>query len=967
MTTRRLAPLTLALALAAGACDASTGKDALDTSVADTTLGPVLSRVETSVSADTVESGASVTVTCAALDQDDATYPTSELAFSVADASGQIAGADIVTVAGDVVTFTRAGAYRIRCAYTGNNRVEDASPAVVTVTAGAATSLRTSLLRTSLTAGDSVTVICTVQDAAGNAAAADSVVRVTPDHGVTTTDKRVRFIRPGSFEVVCALADGSLVADPPVAVDVSAGAVALLRTTLSATEVGPDEHVTVTCPGEDAFGNPATLDAGTIALGEGLERDPATKLEVWTTRSGTYQVDCAPAEAWVEATSIPAELAVLPGAPASLTLDLTPDRAVYNLNSRVRLTPRLVDAWGNPLAQYEGALDTTASLDGEIRQVVAPDDKVKFDAEGVWHLEVAAASLSATRDVPVDASSPAIAVTWPARGQMIIDDGGTLVVQGSVTDATGGLAEVRINGSPQLLSGAPNEYVIAYPMSARHGLNTLLIEATDTNGNQTRAAQSFIVSTGYKLPHEAFEDGIIAHLDDDFLDDGARGPAIDDLTTIFSRVFNAMDIGAFLPSPAVTYGGYDVYLRDLTYDEPELALDPSLGAINLDLRIADIDVEVDAQGFIDVGGDVSIDAVDMDMQLLVSIGPSGPRVEAGVTEVTVSGLDIDVHWSINWLINFFEKRVSDSIADSFKGALMERLPAQVEQALGAFAISEIFEIPALLPGMQPINVTVEARPSDVHLTTGGMDLDLSASVSTLKRIPWSAPGSILRGDCFGTEGGVPVWQPDQRLGFALSADVLNQLLFAVWWGGALEIDLDADAFADADLSEYGVSDLTVTLSGHMPPIVTDCLDQRLYLQLGELAVDASLTLGTMPIDLGMIIAFETTADVSLDDTGAFGLALGDIDPDEVLIDIVSVDSELFDEDDEDVLITLLRDQLLTKLLQNLTGQSLAGFPLPSIDLGALDPSLAGQAITMGELTLARDRGFLRLEGHAVVE
>lgn len=970
MTTNPLGrPTTLAALAGAvallGACDGGDAKGALDV-VSDTTpQAPELARVETTVTPDVVSAGESVTVACRALDQFGADF-AANLGFEVYDANGHVAGAGVV-VSGDQVAFAAAGSFRVTCVYGGPPRVEDTSPVDVVVEAGAAVSIQTTLFQTNLTAGQTVGVGCTVKDANGNAASAETTVRVTPEHGVTVTGRSVRFTKTGAFDVVCALVDGTLVGDDAVAVTVKPAPLKVLRTVLTPATIHPGEQVAVTCPGEDAFGNGVALDKIITLPVDGVTATDASRLSLTSTRAGNYPITCVPKEIWVTPAEVSASLTVLPGDPTRLELVITPERAVYGVGAAVLVTPKLSDAWGNALSELAETVAVEARFAGVLRETVHGGERVHLSEEGFWDLTAATGApygLTATRRLAADASAPSIDVTYPQRGAMITTDGGAITLTGVVRDATGGLASVRVNGVPQALTTGQQELQLAIPFSAQHGLNTVSIEATDVGGQTTKIAQSFLAAPGWKKVGERFTRGILVHLDKLFLDDGERGPKLDDLVEIFGRVLAGFDIASFIPSPVVSYGGYDVYLRNLRYDVPRLSLTPADGKLRLVMSIPNLAVDVDAQGFIDVSGRVTASEILITMDLALSVDAGGnPRVTAGTTAVDVQGLNIDVHWSINWLINFFEDDVRDALSSSFADTLRQQVPPAFEDALSALAIEQTFEVPAFFPGMVPINIELAARPTAIRATVAGLDLDLGSRVTTAKRVPWSAPGSFVRGGCFGTDDGAPSWASGKRIGFGLTTDLLNQILFATWWGGALEITMGAEQFSGTDLSQYNVSNLSVVLSGHMPPVLTDCLDDQLTLQIGELQAALSLEFNTIPLNVTMALAFETRAEVSVSPTGELGITLGAIDPEDVVIDITSVDSPLFTIETEDALVQLLREQLLGKLLTQIAGQSLAGFQLPEIDLGQISPALSGQVISIRGVTLDRQRGYVTLQGN----
>ena len=867
---------------------------------------------------------------------------------------------------GNRVTATNAGSFRVQCLFGGNPRVVDTSPVTVLVQPGEPSSVKTSLFVTEVTAGNSVSVGCSVRDANGNIASGNTTVRVTPSTGATVDGRRVTFTKTGDFAVVCMLADQSLIGGDPVTVTVVPAIIYQLKTVLSVTTLAPGGETIVTCPGLDRYENPVNLEKIITLPVDGLEANDGNRLRLTSRRAGTYPVTCAPKEAWVHpAVVLPATLTVLPGPPAVMTLELTPERSVYNLGTRVKGTAKVFDVEGNAITGYTDEITVSGYHDGVLEQTVLSGERIDLDIEGAWTLTASLedTNITASRTVLADGSAPTIDLTFPQRGQMAVGSGGAMRITGTIKDATGGLASVRINGTPYPVTPGTNELALDRSFGPALGMNRLTIEATDVNDNTTKLAETFIVAPGYKPAAETFPEGIAAHMAKDFLDDGNRTGAANDLATILERFVGKVDIGSYIPSPVVSYSGYDVYLRSVDYDAPKITLAPGNQSLTLSLEITHLVADVYADGFIDADGTVTAQRIRLDVQMGISIAPGGvPKVTVLSSAATVEGLDIDVHWSINWLIDLFTPQISEALTDAFGDFLKQQAPPLVASALASLQVSEGFEIPAFLPGAAPLPVQLAAKPDHTDIDEQGLDLFLATKMTAAKKVPWSTPGSMMRGACFGQDSGLPAWSTSKKLTMGISLDVLNQLLHAVWQGGALEVTLGADAFAGQDLTQYGVTDLAVTLSGHLPPILTDCVDQQLHLQLGELQVDASLKLGDSPLVISMLVAFETTATVSIDADGALSLELGAIDTDDVLIDVTNLQSDLFGPEQEDVVVQLLKDQLLGNLLGELAGQSLAHFPIPEIDLGALDPSLAGQKIALKNIVLDRTKGYLLLQG-----
>lgn len=956
-----------------GALAACDGNDAVASKDTSGETGPQdepqLTRIETHVEPTNVVAGATAEITCSAFDQYDQPFTLiagqAALVFEIVDPEGKVPTS--VTVEGQIATFTRAGAYRATCKYPGTPLVTDASPTRIEVQAGAPASIKTTILDDDVVAGTTLGVACSVRDANGNSAAAETMIAVVPTDGVTVANRTAHFEKVGAFEVRCMTTDGSLVSDAPVTVTVTAADLYQMTTTLSTASIAVAEQVTVTCPGEDRFGNPVTVEKIVTLPADGVDGLDSNRLVLTSTKAGIYSIVCSPKEAWVKALSEPALLTVVAGPPASLTLDITPDRAVYNVEARVTATPKLADTYGNAISDLS-AVRVEAWFGGTKRQTLAQGEKVALVEEGTWTVKAILGppyNLKAERVLLADASAPVISITNPDRGEMVVATGSPITLQGSVKDSTGGLLSVTVNGAAQDIVAGTLNWPLSKSVLPAHGVNTVSVAATDTNEHSVRVVQSYLASSGYKAATEKFPDGIVAHLDKKFIDDGDRSGAANDLATIFERLVAGMDFSTFIPSPVITYSGFDVYLQNLAYDPPKVRMSPSNGGLLLMLDVTNMAVDVEADGFIDVGGHITVDSVNLEMMLHLSVTNGQANVTADAAVVRVNNLDIDVHWSINWIIDFFEDDISSTLSGMLEQQLKSQVPGLLRDALKSLEINQSFTVPAMVPGGQPLNVNLAAKLAEAHVDEKGLDLDLSTLVTAPKRVAWPTSGSIMRGGCFGTDNGMPGWNASKKMTMALSLDVLNQVLHAVWQGGALEITLGANDFQGVDLSAYGVSNLALTISARLPPVLTDCPESsKILFQLGELRLDATMDFNMMPLEMSVIATLQTDAIVEVDANGNLGVSLAAIADENITLDFTRIESEIFEDttESEDALGGLLREQLLSKVLGELAGKSLANFPLPEFDLGAMSPALAGQKISLKNVVLAREKGYLKLEG-----
>lgn len=955
--TARTSRLPLLAAFLATACDGTAAVDG-DDAGGGPAAPPSIARVTTRLSQDAIPAGTSTTVTCAAFDQYDAPF-AAPLAFKVTDASGD--APDGLTIDGAIVTATFAGTYRVICAHDGTPAIQDASPPTLRVTPGDAATVRTVILDPTVTAGTRVNVACSVADSEGNRAPGETVVRVTPETGVTVDGKVAYFETSGTYSVACSLADGAIVSAEPVEVTVEPAELAEIAATVTPEAITAGASATVTCAARDRFGNARPLDRVLTRPVDGLTGLDPQRLTLTGTRAGLYGIECLPQEAWVTAESVPASLEILPADPATLTLGLAPDRAVYSVGQRVQLNPVVADIHGNTITTLSDALVIETRLGGAIRQTLAPGERAQLDAEGSWILSArlgAPWNFKATRTVLADASAPVIDVTTPTRAQMVSSAGGGVQVSGTVSDLTGGLVEVTWNGAAETLTQGVLSRPLAKSLVPTHGVNSFTVTARDVSNNFTRLAQSFLVAPEYKPAPNAFDDGVQAHFDKTFLDDGVRTGRVDDLATVAEKAMGAVDVSSLVPSPVVSANGYDVYLRNVRHDAPKVSITPARDLLQVAVRVANLAVDVDAQGFVDVGGTVRADRVDVTLQLEVAVVNGQPRVTQRTPDIRVENLRFEVHWSIDWLVNLFADRVEAALADALRQQLAAIVPDMVRNLLRQVELNETFTVPAFFPGMSPLNVALVATLQTATLSEGGLDVALRSRASAARRVNWATRGSVMRGGCFGSDSGPPLWDGSKRLGAALGLDLLNQLLHAVWQGGALEIPLTAAALGGDDLASAGVTELDMHLSARLPPVLTDCKG-KLNLQMAELVMDVDTVLGGLPMTLSLVAAVETEATLVLE-AGHLKLMLAPIPAGNILVDIVEIESAFFDANAEVELIDFLREMVLVKALESIGGKTLADFPLPSIDLGAVHPSLAGAVIDFGEGRLDRRRGWVTL-------
>ncbi|HIA00751.1 MAG TPA: hypothetical protein EYN66_02365 [Myxococcales bacterium] len=281
----------------------------------------------------------------------------------------------------------------------------------------------------------------------------------------------------------------------------------------------------------------------------------------------------------------------------------------------------------------------------------------------------------------------------------------------------------------------------------------------------------------------------------------------------------------------------------------------------------------------------------------------------------------------------------------------------IKAALKSLEIDQTVPMPEMVPGQTMGEINIKAKIAQVEFTSAGATLGLDGLSSSEKTIERNPLGSILRAQCLGNDKG-PYQLPKMGdMEFALSIDLLNEVLFSLWYNGGINMILDANELAD--LSTFNVKKAELTLNPYLPPIISDCNSKgTLKVQLGDSYVEADVTLGELPISLKAWVTAEI--DVGLAAEGnelkvvVNGVSLFNIE-------VLNLSGPL--EGMEESIAELFETVLLDKLLAELTNNAIGKFPLPEFDLSGLAPGIpADSKISLNNLGITKKKGFLQIEG-----
>ena len=222
------------------------------------------------------------------------------------------------------------------------------------------TSVNTSLSQTEILAGESVSVGC-VGDPG-------SVPIPTPEFDVGTATgwtrdgAKLTVTAVGTYAIACTLHDGKVKDESPAQLVVKAATAVKVSATVEPTKIGAGAQATVSCHGEDSFGNPIAAEAE----GWSVNLDPSatgsvTGMTIEGKKAGKADVSCRLASA-TDAASTPASLEVIPGAAAKTKATLNPTTIVAGDSKGAEVGCSVEDAFGNAVAAGEATVDVPADV-----------------------------------------------------------------------------------------------------------------------------------------------------------------------------------------------------------------------------------------------------------------------------------------------------------------------------------------------------------------------------------------------------------------------------------------------------------------------------------------------------------------------------------------------------------------------------------------------------------------------------
>ena len=887
------------------------------------------------------------------------------------------------------VNFTVAGIYEVACRGDWDGGwAKDASPLYIQVFAGEVAVADTALSATTVQAGATVWVTCTYADSWGNPVETTPKVIVDPQVGLQLAGTKILAKKSGNYQVACMEQLSGVVDQTPATLTVTSGLPKKIITTLTLNLIQAGEFTTVSCEAQDALGNavPGQDFNITVFISPGLT---IQGFDITGEKVGIYQVICVPQDdPWDYFVLTPRSLTVNHGPATGVDLVPVPDKPVYKMFEMVSFIVSAVDDYGNPVEGVPLTDIAVTPWDDGIEEVA--EMTWMLGMEGIWDFTVCLQDnqiVCDTEVIPVDGYGPLINIKYPSRGATIMGKP-SIVVSGTVLDPVSGIEEFRINGDVVWVDADGN---FSFPILSKQGMNLIVAVAEDPNGFKTLLVQAYYYSPVWypmDLANPAaarVSDAVMFYLTDQFFEDYDHSPPPNDISSLIELTLKDLDLGSFIPNPVAESGPYKVYLGNVTYHPPEVSVTIGDNSLAAQVYIWGLNIPIEAKGsckilFIDfcpdISGSVDIDTVGFLFGMNLSIVNNVVNMQVTQSQVVVMGINVQIDgilgWLVGWIVDWAVDKYSAMLKDMVQDMVDEQIQALILGVIDALDLSQELVIPnPLNPGAPPMTLYLDTVIQDLYTNMTGVYAELSGTVLTGKAINKNPLGSIGRASCLNWVEETFQWDTDQFAQIGLHDDLINQILFSVWWGGLLDMIVPLDQIMDPEslelegvgtLEDLGITNIVATTEFFLPPIITSCNDtEQLMLEVGDIYVELNMNMLNEPVTIGIFASLAAEANIEVlqlpNGKQEFKLGIGDIDP--LVVQVSYVSDNLAGAEGFMTMIVL---SIIPSLLEGLTESTLASIELPEFDVSSMSDILPPNLV----MKFVVD-DYYRVDGYTTIE
>ncbi len=673
-------------------------------------------------------------------------------------------------------------------------------------------------------------------------------------------------------------------------------------------------------------------------------------------------------------------------------------------------TPVVVDSLRRFRIAQEGRYDITLT----VRAPVAPGSEIEpFVAS-----------------VVVDSTPPTVILTSPTRGAMLQEGSmsdSSVAVVGVATDVASTIVALSIDDVPVTVSGASRTASFAQVQTSHWGMNTISGRSEDSCGNVGALSQAYLRSPSYYAAaigasaQAHVPSGAVLQLGQSVVDDGDRND-VDDLTTVANRALAQLDLDAMLnPGQVISYDllaacdggcmltsttwndvGYTAYrdphvARRITWQAPTLSnVTVVNGGLQLTAHIANVRVPLfihaadrecalgceTTHGWYDIEAWAGFDSVDAAVTLAVNYTSGQAEVSVRDLSINLQGAYLDMDCGIvSGLCDLASNIIIDTLSSNITGRVDGIVRADVRTSVQSVLRNATLARDIVAPAPLGTTLHVDAGIDTVAFCGPEVGLGRPAACTSATSSAYgllgiytqiypSARASTIAAEARGAirkDGNLPgIDTTTVALGAGIKDDALNQLLWALWYGGGLDVDLTDTLGA----SSSAMSRLAI--SATLPPVVMPSADgNEIAIGVGDVLIDATLDLAALlgtcaeaaPCRITAYLSTILRGSIEVDPTNA--TLIVNVAPEtQTGVQLLTLDGEAgaYQGPVSDLLARVLADQLPTVL-----ESAIGAMPLPAMGIGNIAGTPAGTYWGLGNTDIGRTGDYLVLTGTLVSE
>lgn len=551
---------------------------------------------------------------------------------------------------------------------------------------------------------------------------------------------------------------------------------------------------------------------------------------------------------------------------------------------------------------------------------------------------------------------PTINVDTPAPGTFVT--GTEVLVSGSVEEGSAPLERLTIDGEEVPIEGGTFEYL--QPVEDGPNIIGLRLETEDSG----RAVDAFTVfGPSTKPPETVIDNALQIELGQEFLDNNTT--ELDDLAGILQALLQDQQfLESFVEEPYELSEQRYIDVNRIDISDARVNLETIYGCLDSEIILGDTG-SGDGPGYMEI--DLQSTGENAIFEDEIFLSTRSTRLEAQVcTAVTDGGLDLQIY---NAEVTFEEFHLATSEYPHFgeeyptiNGIVASAAESALEDWIGesvADLVLEMLEefVASYEFGTDPV-VTASFDLEDILINGQGVRLEASGLFSApvgLNPMPENV-GSLRRDTKpLGADFS------DAPVAVAMSKNALNQLLFALWYGGGTaDYEIATEELDGLPNVFQPLTSLDVDL--WLPPSFMPATEPEYIFDLAAGGVAVELVAdGDRQFDMGIHVRAGVNLEVDEE-----GLLVLDLDNRAQRITVQAGVSKAPEGQDAGDLAALLRMMVPSVLGE--VNVDFAGFPLPSFDLAGFSDSLSsfeGRAISFEPSNISAggsENGYLVVEG-----